>query len=341
MQKYQEIPKQIKCPVCLTNDAHVLWSASSKQVAQHFILPEKYPERFLELVSHIEALWGHNTCEVVQCDKCKYCYSNPYIAGDMRFYTLAYERSGYPIWKWEYQLTYDLLKSSSKTEHKLLEIGAGNGAFVKRIEQNILPKENIFCTEFSEYGRHQIEKLGLRCFPEDVRDLHKAEYEGSFDIVCMFQVLEHMDRLDVLFQRIHWLMKKGGRLFIAVPNQKRIEFDELNGALLDMPPNHIGRWNKECFQEIAKRHGFHFEDYKVESFNFSDMAKQFITYCFLRKSQKSGSIENYIQRIKNRNILRIFQGIGVAVNLIIAIPVLTMKGFREGNSQWVHLTKVK
>jgi len=341
MQNYQKISKKIKCPVCCTNDAHLLWSASSKQAAQHFVLHEKHPERFLELVAHIESLWGQNTCNVVQCDRCGFCFSNPYIGGDERFYRLAYDRSGYPTWKWEFQLTYNVLSKFSKSDLKLLEIGAGDGAFVKRIAEEILPKENIFCTEFSEYGRHQIEKFGLKCFSDDVRSLSNAELEENFDMVCMFQVLEHMDRLEVLFQKLNWLIKRGGSLFIAVPNPRRIEFNELNGALLDMPPNHVGRWNNECFKEIGRQNGFHIEEYEVEKSSFSTMAKQFVTYRFLRKSQQSGSVENHIQRIKNRNLLRIFQMIGVAINSIMAIPAFTKRGFGEGNSQWVHLIKVK
>ena len=146
--------KNIKCPVCCANEAHLLWSVSSKQAAQHFILKEKQSERFLKLVSHIESLWGQDICEVVQCNNCGFCYSNPYVAGDKQFYTLAYERSpgGYPTWKWEYQITYETLKMFLKPEATLLEIGAGDGAFVKRISNELLPKENIICTDFSEYG---------------------------------------------------------------------------------------------------------------------------------------------------------------------------------------------
>lgn len=341
MQNYQEIPKKIKCPICCTNGAHLLWSASSKQAAQNFVLYEKQPERFLKLVEHIESLWEQNTCDVVRCDKCGFCFSNPYIGGDEHFYRLAYDRSGYPTWKWEFQLTYNILSEFSKSDLKLLEIGAGDGAFVKKIAEDILSKESIVCTEFSKYGRHQIEKLGLKCLSQDVRSLSDAKLEGSFDVVCLFHVLEHMDRLDIFFQKLSWLMKVGGSLFIAVPNQRRIEFNELNGALLDMPPNHIGRWNNECFKEIGRRNGFNIEDYKVEKSSLLSMVKQFATYRFLRRSQQSGSFENHIQRIKNRHLLRIFQVIGAAVSSIMAIPAFTKKGVGEGNSQWVHLIKVK
>ena len=342
MKSYQKIAKSIKCPVCGDNNAHVLWSVNSHQAAQNYVLYEKEPDRFLQLVAHIEVLWGRNDCEVVQCDHCSFCYSHPYVAGDMDFYTLAYERSGYPTWKWEFQQTYNALKTSAESDHTLLELGAGNGAFVKRIIADILAKENVTCMEFSEYGRHQLEKMGVKCFSQDIRELQSAELEESFDVICMFHVLEHMDNLDVLFQKLNWLMKKEASLFIAVPNEKRIEFNELNGALLDMPPNHIGRWNKRSFEEIARKYAFHINEYKIEKSGFSLlMLRQFITYRFLRNSQQKGRFENYIMRIKNRNLMRLFQIFGLLINAIISIPVLTKTGFREGNSQWVHFTKVK
>jgi SAM-dependent methyltransferase len=132
-----------------------------------------------------------------------------------------------------------------------------------------LAKENIFCTEFSEYGRHQIENWGIKCVPKDIRELSGQEYEKCADVICLFQVLEHMDGLDVLFEKLNWLLKPGGSIFIAVPNQNMIEFNELNGALLDMPPNHIGRWNRICFEIIGSRHNLTLEDYQVEN---SDLA---------------------------------------------------------------------
>jgi SAM-dependent methyltransferase len=341
MQCYQKIPKEIKCPVCCNNNAHLLWDISSKQAAQHFVLQEKYPERFYKLMSHIENLWGQDNCEIVQCDKCGFCYSNPYIAGDEVFYTHAYVRPGYPTWKWDFQQTYDVLDKNSESNLKLMEIGAGNGAFIRRIADNILPKKNILCTEFSEYGRRQIENFGVMCLSEDFRNLSSVELMESFDVICIFQVLEHMDRLDVLFQKLNWLMKSGGNLFIAVPNPSRIEFNELNGALLDMPPNHIGRWNRKCFDIIGKRNGFRIENYKIQEYSLTSMAKEFTVSRLLQKSQQSGCFENKLFKIKNQYLCKIMQMVGFAVNLITAIPTLTKKDSQSGSAQWVHFIKAQ
>ena len=339
MQKYQRIPETAECPVCGAGAALRLWSTTSSQAAQNFVLREKHPDRFLELASHIECLWGQSVCHVVQCERCGFCYSSPYVAGDERFYDLAYDRRGYPKWKWEFQRTYDALKERCRPDQSLLEIGAGDGAFVARIADDILPKENIVCTEFSKYGRDEIEKLGVKCLSEDVRDLPGAQWEDSFDVVCLFQVLEHMDRLKVLFQKLTRMMKSSGSLFIAVPNPKRIEFNELNGALLDMPPNHIGRWNRRCFEEVGAQNGLRIEGYRVEEESRASIARQFVVYRYLRKSQEGRSLENRIERIGNRYLLGAMRMIGVALGSVGAVPALVKSPPGIGDSQWVHLIK--
>ena len=340
MKSYEKSREKALCPVCCTEVAHVLWRVSSKQAAQHFVLYEKYPDRFNDLALHIENLWGQSTCEVMQCAQCGFCFSYPYVAGDEQFYSLAYVRSGYPKWKWEFQITYEALKRNLHSTGKLIEIGAGDGAFIRKIAKEVLPKENIFCTEFSEYGRDQIESFGVKCVAKDIRELSDLEFENFADVICLFQVLEHMDRLDVLFEKLNWLLKPGGSIFIAVPNQNMIKFNELNGALLDMPPNHIGRWNKECFKTIGSRHNLHLADYQVEDTALASMAMQFINYRFLRNSQKSESFSNKLFRVElGTYIDRTAQTLGVAVNAVMAMPALLSLIEDKpnlGNSQWVH-----
>ena len=56
------------------------------------------------------------------------------------FYDLAYERTRYPSWKWEHQLTLDSIRQTILPQiHqpvRVLEIGAGDGAFI----QGIIPE---------------------------------------------------------------------------------------------------------------------------------------------------------------------------------------------------------
>jgi len=341
MKNYKQTPVEANCPVCFAGNAYLLWGAGSAEAAQHFILKEKYPERFLELTLHIETLWGKDACRVVKCGNCGFCYSDPYVAGDEKFYELAYLRSGYPTWKWEFQITLDTMKKSAGPHMKLLEIGAGDGAFVREVAEKLMPRESILCTEFSSFGKRQIERLGIKCLSEDVRSLSLPGLKSSMDFICMFQVLEHMDSLDDLFKMLNWLLKTRGSLFISVPNSERIAFNELNGGLLDMPPNHIGRWNKECFKEIGARNGFSIVRHEIEKFNFISALKQFTYFRLLKRSQKAGGFENLLFRPKNRYLLRLMQALGLAAHLIPAAIVLVKMKPGTGESQWVHFIKVE
>lgn len=339
MKHYQLKPTEATCPVCDASEADILWSVNSKQAAQHYVLQEVAPEKFLQLVSQIESLWQQSTCDIVRCKQCGFCYSHPYVAGDGEFYSLAYERSHYPTWKWEHQLTYDALSKGSKN-FKLLELGAGDGAFVKQVAPSLTAKENLLCTEYSDYGRTQIQNYGIQCLPKDVREAEFEQFQGQFDAVCLFQVIEHMDRLDELFQRLNLITQPNANLFISVPNPNHVEFSELNGGLMDMPPNHIGRWNRGCFETIGDRWGWSVESYEVEKTGFIPNATIFAKYRFWRESQKAGSFANRVSQMNNPAIQKMMRAAGVGMYALTSLPALAaLNSPNLGLSQWLHLRK--
>jgi len=312
--------------------------ATSSQAAQHFVLREFDAARFSELASCIEGLWGGTSSAVVRCEVCGFCHSQPFIAGDARFYQLAFgDVGGYPASRWEFQLTRDVLAGRDHSRHSLLEIGAGAGAFIRGIVDDIIPRRNITCTEYSAYGQNQLREMGVKCLSVDVRDMSDRDYADGFDFVCMFQVLEHMDRLDDLFEKLRSLMKKGGSLFVSVPNPRLIEFNELNGALLDMPPNHLGRWNRECFEAISERYGFSVEDHRIEEFDPVAMTAQFINYRFMQQAQQEGSLENRISTMRSQRLRGRMRRLGLAWTAATAKPALRRMTSEMGNSQWVKL----
>ncbi|MCU0534009.1 MAG: class I SAM-dependent methyltransferase [Hydrococcus sp. Prado102] len=342
MKNYQLTPTKVAiCPICNSKSAKILWSVDSSQAAQHYVTKEADTQRFLNLAAHIKELWKQNTCDIVQCDDCGFCYSNPYIAGDDKFYTLAYERSHYPTWKWEHQLTYEALLHEDSKNFKLLEIGAGDGAFVKGIAPNLTSLENVVCTEFSDYGKEQIQNYGIKCLSEDIREVKAEVFKEYFDVVCMYQVIEHMDRLDTLFESLNWLTKPHAKLFVSVPNPKHVEFSELNGGLMDMPPNHIGRWNKECFERIGKHWDWQVDRFEIEKTDFISGAILFYKYIFWRKCQESGTLANKISQIKNPHLSKLMRLVGIGFYTLKNLSTMKALSSEElGLSQWVLMKKI-
>lgn len=308
---------QAQCPLCAATKGSVLWRVSSSQAAQHFVLRSSDPQRHAQLMSHIEALWHGETCSVIRCEQCAFVYAYPYVAGDREFYGLAYRRSGYPAWKWEHEQALRMIESDVKKRGlnapSLLEVGAGNGVFIKGVSPRLIATRDVLCLEFSEYGCCELGKCGVEAMGQDLLALDEAAHKGRFDYACMFQVFEHMDRNHEVMAKLSAVTSHGALLFISVPDPQRTEFNETHGCLLDMPPNHIGRWDASSLELLGKRHGWQVIDLSTDSAGFFKRALIHAKYRYLRQTQTEGSLANAIEsneRLPMRGALR---GAGAAI----------------------------
>ena len=102
-----------------------------------------------------------------------------------------------------------------------------------------------------------------------------------------------MDRVDDVFARLKYLLKAQGSIFIAVPNEIRTHYMESHGSLIDMPPNHIGRWTREAFDAVCRRHGLQLSLCEREPFNVSKFLREDIVDSFLRRAEKPGSVSEF------------------------------------------------
>lgn len=99
---------------------------------------------------------------------------------------------------------------------KLLDVGCGLGYFVKKVSQ--FPGWEVFGYEISpsavDYARGN---LGLKnVFAGRVEESKFTEH--SFDIITLWDVLEHIPEPDALLGYLNSLLKDEGMLFIHTPN---------------------------------------------------------------------------------------------------------------------------
>jgi hypothetical protein len=313
---------------------------SSGEAAQHFVLAEAEPERHHALERHIRTLWGGPRCRVLRCQACGFCHADPFVAGDETFYTLAYRRTRYPREKWEYAETRRALARLPGPARTLLEIGAGDGGFLRGVVPARFAPGDVLATEYSAFGQRALAALGVRCLSVDVRALG-SEHDGRFDVLCLFQVLEHLDRLDEVFARLRALARGRAALFAAVPHDRQIDFNEAHGALLDMPPNHLSRWNREAFRRLGERSGWRVVDHRVEPEALPSRARRFLEYRYLREAQRPGSLPNRVRALPGSAGRKALDAAALAVGLPGALPALAALA-REpgGDAQWVHLEAV-
>jgi SAM-dependent methyltransferase len=242
------------CPICRDVAGHQLASYDAGEAAQAFVPRRLDPNRHAALSRKLSLLWLGARCTLRRCDTCELIYADPFVSGDAEFYQLAFPDASYPEQKWEYDRTRRALGERGLSRPRVLEIGAGTGAFLKQMLDEGCAPTSLQAFEFSESGRTAIERLGISCHAADLRTV---DFGHTYDIVCMFQVLEHLDDFDGVFEVLTRIVRPGGHAFIATPNAAWISLNEARRLLLDMPPNHISRWSPVSFAALAHRFGWH------------------------------------------------------------------------------------
>ncbi|MCB2066487.1 MAG: methyltransferase domain-containing protein [Erythrobacter sp.] len=345
--RYQLTAIESPCPVCGEAQGRLLYQRTAEQAAQHFVLREKEPARHERLVAAIRRLWQGNEVALVECAGCGFVHAEPHVGGDMEFYTLAYDRTHYPRDKWEFTQSVQAITADPRLREiglenlRVLEVGAGEGNFLRQLIAAGLRPENLAATDFSEYGRQQIASLGVRVFGKDVRELTPADLPGPAHVICLFQVLEHLDDAVGLFARFAELGTAGVVVLAGVPAPRRMAFNETNGSLLDMPPNHIGRWTPRALEKLAERTGWRLDAVAIEPEGAGAKLSQFAKFGYLRAMQDSGSLANRVERMSGggaQTLARAGLAAAYTARRLPAALKLASDG-TLGNVMWMRLSR--
>jgi SAM-dependent methyltransferase len=250
-----------RCPICRNPAGNQIACYEAEQAAQSFAPRRLEPERHSALSRKLAELWGNAPCILRRCDGCDFIYTDPFVSGDAEFYRLAFPDPSYPRRKWEFDRTRHALRERKFVSSRLLEVGAGNGAFLKQLLTDGWVPANLQAFEFSPTGRAEIEEIPVDCRAADLRSV---DHNRTFDVVCMFQVLEHLDDYEGIFEVLERIVRPGGHVFIAIPNGAWISLNEKRRLLLDMPPNHLTRWSLSSVAALARRFGWQLEECELE-----------------------------------------------------------------------------
>lgn len=187
---------------------------------------------------------GMETVYVYRCLDTGYQFFYPFfVAGNADFYEAVQKQEGYYMdWKWEHQ---EALKEI-RTADRVLEVGCGKGSFLKKISEEV----HADCTglEINEGAIRLGRKGGVTILHETLHE-HSSKHAGLYDVVCAFQVLEHIwDVRGFLLSSIEAL-KRGGKLIIGVPNNDSyLKYQSY--AFTNMPPHHMGLWNEKSLRSL-------------------------------------------------------------------------------------------
>lgn len=180
---------------------------------------------------------GLDYVEIYECQQSGLQFYYPFsLAGDADFYAQLSKtyKSYYSPWKWEHQIVYKHLKPGLK----VLEIGCGYGYFLERAKQTGC---DVLGLELNEDAVKYGQDNNLPITNESL-ETHAEKFSETYDIVCAFQVYEHVSNVrDMLIQAVRCL-NKGGILALGVPNNDSYLFKEDLYHTLNLPPHHTLLW---------------------------------------------------------------------------------------------------
>ena len=192
----------------------------------------------------------------------------PKICGDSKFYSALNNKiSYYDDEKFEFIYASKILKRDSK----ILDIGCGEGAFA-----NHIPDDCFYLgTDFSVHAQHK--KGTNKLLTNKLLSEIYSEKGQFFDIITIFQVIEHVANPYELINDALKLLKPNGRIIITAPNAESYLGNSYNN-ILDYPPHHVSRWDTRSMKTLSS--SFNLSDQKIK---FESLRKEHARYYMHQK----------------------------------------------------------
>jgi len=275
------------CPLCLSKNIHEI---ENIHVAN---LKKSYKRMVGDSIS--DEFIGIQDISFMYCCDCDLKFFNPAITGSETFYEKLQKIDWYYM---DEKDEYDYAKMFINEEDSVLEIGSGKGAFSKKIKSN-----NYIGLELSSKAIDIAAKDNITILNESIQK-HAVNNSNKYDVVCAFQVLEHVADIKSFIESSVKCLKPNGILIYSVPSADSFVSLAPNG-ILNMPPHHISWWSDKALSNITDLFGIQLIDIYHEE--LADIHKQWYAYIVTMRAINNvlGRKQPLIDRTPITNILKI------------------------------------
>lgn len=217
-----------------------------------------YPERFSleDLQFTARKTPDQRHFRIVRCQKCGLIYSNPILPPEQIL--ALYRNSEFIEERQLLNMLADYVHEFRRVlpagpKGRLLEIGCSSGFFLKEMP----------ALGFSEcFGVDPSRSAVAQASPEMAAKIICDEFkpglfpDNFFDVICFFQVFEHIVDPNALLDNVHRYLRPGGMLFAIHHNIRALMPTLLRSKSSTYDISHIYLWSHKTMAEILSKHGF-------------------------------------------------------------------------------------
>jgi 2-polyprenyl-3-methyl-5-hydroxy-6-metoxy-1,4-benzoquinol methylase len=214
---------------------------------------------------------------VVECRSCTFMFIPPHYRAQIKYgqyknedVTAAVRQGNNWVKVQRHKLRFSFIRKYIKSG-RLFDLGAGWGHFM------LAGKElgyDVYGIEIAEQPyRYCVDDLKL---PVDHIDFFRLEESKQFDIVTMWDVLEHIDRADEFVAKCARHTVKGGYLFLQVPQIDSFIAKREKDSWKMMGLDHVNYFSRSTITRLLAQHG-----YEVVEIRSSFEIKLFLMYTLL------------------------------------------------------------
>lgn len=247
--------------------------------------------------------------KILECKDCGLLYTTPrpnkdeigkYYKSD-EYYSHQENKEGFIPKVYEKVKSINLknkytIATEKTRKGKILDIGCGVGDFLHTMEQHGWEGTGVEPSEEAKaIAKNRIKAQLLSS--EEQENL----IDGSFDVITMWHVLEHVDALRWQIQQLYRLCKPGGRIIIALPNYMSYDgqYYKAAWAAYDVP-RHLNHFNEETIIKIFEES--HLKHIKTEKLHWDAYYISYMSEKYLHHSLPllRGAIKGMISNCKAR-----------------------------------------
>jgi SAM-dependent methyltransferase len=222
-----------KCPLCGSGDTLFETRISAESIVKSYIAAQR------ELVKH--DLRGTPWIQVYHCQRCHVVFFDPELPGSPEYY------ASFQAFDWYYledKPEYDMAIKWMPPSARVLEVGCGVGWFGRKLTSG-----QYTGLEYSHAAAEKARASGLDVRTQSIEE-HAVACPAAYQVVCSFQVLEHVSGPGAFISKCIECLEPGGLLIFAVPSEDSFLKFAQNGYL-NLPPHHLTRWPDKTLEAMA------------------------------------------------------------------------------------------